>query len=232
MLGGQAAVNNARRYTRNRDDMCLLEVQTWMQAPWSGPYAEDAWRRWGGQHPGDKNPPPGVPVYWHSPRHRYGHIALSVGGGRVRSTDYPRNTYVGEATIDEISRWGGYTYLGWSDRFSGGPIPDIGAPAPRPPTPSGWASGTVFVNVCRENGHTHCTNGCDSIRNVQKRLIDLGFAIPAGVTGKWPVGGQTTAALRAWQQRNGQGGEWATGRKLGSQQARKLFAGTGLTVDG
>lgn len=231
MLGGQAAVNNARRYTRNRDDYCLAETQKWMQAPWSGPYAEDAWRRWGGQHPGDRNPPPGVPVYWHSPRHRYGHIALSVGGGKVRSTDWPRDTYVGEVSIDEMTRRWGIQYLGWSDRFSGGAIPTMAAASPRPvarPAPaqaSHFRSGVVYQHVCHEG-----VKDMDSVRNVQQRLIDLGFAIPNGPTGNWPANGQTTAALRAWQQKNGQGGEWATGRKLGTSQAQKLFAGTGMVI--
>ena len=70
--------------------MCLYTVQTWLAAPWTGPWAEDAWNRWGGQHRGDKNPPPGVPVYWHNPRRKCGHIALSLGDGRVSSTDCPR----------------------------------------------------------------------------------------------------------------------------------------------
>jgi len=134
------AVAEARRWTTNRDDMCLFTVQQWFAAPWSGPYAEEAWRRWGGQHPGDTNPPAGVPVYWHNPRSRYGHIALSVGGGVVRSTDWPRDTRVGEVTIAELTRRWGVQYLGWSDRFSGGPIQGIGGRAAPAGVPSSAAS--------------------------------------------------------------------------------------------
>ena len=127
------AVAAARATTRNRDDYCLFHVQSWLAAPWSGPYAEWAWGHWGGQHHGDRRPPPGVPVYWHSPRHKYGHIALSVGGGRIRSTDWPRDTYVGETSIDEMTRAWGIQYLGWSDRFSGGPIRGVGGAVPTRP---------------------------------------------------------------------------------------------------
>ena len=62
------AIAEARRWSSNQYGMCLYTVQTWLAAPWTGPWAEDAWNRWGGQHRGDKNPPPGVPVYWHNPR--------------------------------------------------------------------------------------------------------------------------------------------------------------------
>ena len=89
MRTSSQAVAASRAWSRNQQGMCLFTVQTWFAAPWSGPWAEDAWNRWGGQHRGDKHPPAGVPVYWHNPRSKYGHIALSVGGGRVRSTDYP-----------------------------------------------------------------------------------------------------------------------------------------------
>ena len=99
MNGAAQAVAQARRWRRNKQGMCLYTVQTWLDAPWSGPWAEDAWNRWGGHHAGDTHPPPGVPVYWHNPRSKYGHIALSVGGGRVRSTDWPGATYVGEKRL-------------------------------------------------------------------------------------------------------------------------------------
>lgn len=128
------AVAYARRYSRYQTQMCLNAVQTWLGAPWSGPYAMWAWQQARHRHPGDKHPPPGVPVWWSSAASRYGHIALSVGGGRVRSTDYPSRGQVGEATIDQITRWGTrYTYQGWAEDLGGQRIPGIGStPAPAP----------------------------------------------------------------------------------------------------
>lgn len=156
MRTGPDAVAASRRDRRNRDDYCLYHVQTWLDAPWSGPYAEDAWRRWGGQHKGDRRPPAGAPVYWHSPRHKYGHIALSVGGGRVRSTDWPRDTYVGEVSIDEMTRRWNLVYLGWSDRFSGGAIQGLGQapPArPRPSTPPPRKAPDMFIGIAGRHAH-------------------------------------------------------------------------------
>ena len=132
MRTGPQAVAAARTWRTNSRGMCLYTVQTWLGAPWSGPWAEDAWHRWGGHHHG-QHPPPGVPVYWHNPRSKFGHIALSVGGGRVRSTDWPRARRVSEATIDAITAGWNLRYLGWSDRFSGGTIQGIGTTPPPPP---------------------------------------------------------------------------------------------------
>jgi len=84
-------------------------------------------------------PPAGAPVYWAGYAH--GHIAVSVGGGRVRSTDWPIKGQVSEVDIETITRDWGITYRGWSRDFAGDPIPGlekkvIPAPAasiPKPP---------------------------------------------------------------------------------------------------
>jgi len=90
------------------------------------PYALHAWRGAEHKHPGDKNPPAGVPVYWdHGTQNVWGHVALSVGGGRVRSTGIGRPTDVGELTIDELSRSWGRTYLGWAEDMYGTRIPGV-----------------------------------------------------------------------------------------------------------
>lgn len=66
----------------------------------------------------DKNPPAGAPVYWSGYQH--GHIAISVGGGRVRSTDCPTNGRVSELAIADIpKRWPGLTYRGYGLDFAG-----------------------------------------------------------------------------------------------------------------
>jgi hypothetical protein len=90
------------------------------------PYALHAWRGAKHRHPGDKRPPAGVPVYWdHGTSNHFGHVALSVGGGRVRSTGIGKPTDVGELTIDELSRSWGRTYLGWAEDMYGTRIPGI-----------------------------------------------------------------------------------------------------------
>jgi hypothetical protein len=79
-------------------------------------------------------PPAGAPVYWAGGRH--GHIAVSVGGGRVRSTDWPTLGQVGEVDINTIGREWGITYRGWSRDFCGDPIPGLEKKVPPPPKPA------------------------------------------------------------------------------------------------
>jgi hypothetical protein len=199
--------------------MCLYHVQTWLGAPWSGPYAEWSWHKWGGQHPGDKNPPPGVPVYWHNPRSKYGHIALSVGGGRVRTTDFPRG-HVSEHSIDYVTRAWGLRYLGWSSRIGGRSIPGIRSSAPSRSHGSGHH---VYVNKLH-----YGQKNSDSVKEMQRRLIKLGFRIPAGVTGNYF--GQTDRAVRAWQRHIGDRPDRAGHSSIGPRQAARLFRGAGVTI--
>ena len=221
MRSASEAVRYARRFTTNRRGMCLYHVQTWLGAPWSGPYAEWAYHKWGGQHPGDKNPPPGVPVYWHNPRSRYGHIALSVGGGRVRSTDWPGSGRVSELSIDQMTRAWGLQYLGWSSRIGGQAIPGIGSSTPSRSHGSGRH---VYVNKLH-----YGVKDSDSVREAQKRLIALGFHIPAGATGNYF--GQTDSAVRKWQGSIHDSVDRAGHSSLGPRQTARLFRGvSGITI--
>jgi hypothetical protein len=104
--------------------MCLWTVQEWFAAPHLHP---DAWTH--AQHVdligGD--PPPGVPV-WYGPGtgSRFGHVALSLGGGRIRSTDCPRDGVVGDTDLHWPQRRWGHDYRGWSASIGGQDIPGIG----------------------------------------------------------------------------------------------------------
>jgi len=67
----------------------------------------------------DSNPPPGALVYWDTGQ--YGHIALSVGGGKVASTDFVHKGQEDVVPIADITaKWG--TYLGWSNPFYDGKV--------------------------------------------------------------------------------------------------------------
>jgi hypothetical protein len=217
------AVAQARRYRTNRVGMCLFHVQSWLGAPWSGPYAYWAWQHARHKHPGDKNPPPGVPVYWSGGR--YGHIALSVGGGRVRSTDWPRRGHVGECTIDQLSRAWGKRYAGWAADIGGQNIPGVGHPAPRPAPRGGGGTvrGVAYVSKLH-----YGQRNSDSVKALQRRLIQLGFRIAAGATGNYF--GQTDAAVRAWQRKIGDRPDAAGRSSIGPRQAARIFRGTGVTV--
>lgn len=107
------AIVFAKRYINCAVGICLWYVQHWFGTSHRYPSAIAQWSAAKRRHAGDRNPPAGVPVYWSGGQ--YGHVALSLGGGRVRSTDWPSRGRVGECTIDELSRAWGKTYLGWSE---------------------------------------------------------------------------------------------------------------------
>lgn len=77
----------------------------------------------------DRHPPRGAPVAFHGGSHGYGHRAISLGNGQVRSTDMTSSAYspghVGTTTIDQIERHMGVHYTGWSESIDGYLIPGL-----------------------------------------------------------------------------------------------------------
>lgn len=65
-------------------------------------------------------PPAGAPVYWGGGQ--YGHIAISLGGGNCRSTDYPSKGRIGTVSIKSLTRLWRLTYRGWSRDYGDKPI--------------------------------------------------------------------------------------------------------------
>lgn len=81
------------------------------------------------RHPDDRSAPRGVPLAWKGGSHGFGHRAVSLGHGRIRSTDmsvdghYSPGT-VSTVTLDQIhSAMPLLEYLGWSDTMDGVDIP-------------------------------------------------------------------------------------------------------------
>lgn len=85
--------------------------------------ATEAWYESLGQHPGDRNPPAGVPVWW-GPKSSSsaGDVVISLGGGNVVATDWPYGGQIGICTIDERERQIGRPYLGWTEYIFDQPI--------------------------------------------------------------------------------------------------------------
>jgi hypothetical protein len=165
----EQALSLARRYTTCRVGMCLWTVQEWYGAPHAFPSAWSQWTNSRRQHPGDRNPPEGVPVLYAGGRH--GHIALSTGRG-TRSTDAPTNGQVAEVDLDwPLRRWG-HHYLGWIGDLGGQVIPSIGD-AP----PCGYGSCTVHLAKLRSGQHDS-----DSVRILQQTLNAHRLAPPGDVT--------------------------------------------------
>ncbi len=61
--------------------------------------------------------PAGVPVYWAGGK--YGHVALSTGGGRIISTDFPDSGKIGVGTIAGLTSKWNKQLLGWTEDING-----------------------------------------------------------------------------------------------------------------
>jgi len=85
------------------------------------PSAQAAWDGAQKKHPTkDRNSvPPGVPVYFAGGSKGYGHAAVSLGKGLVRSTDWPSAYAVGTARITDLERSWGQRFLGWTEDVNG-----------------------------------------------------------------------------------------------------------------
>lgn len=83
----EETIANARKTTRNDVGMCLWYSQEWAETPHRYPDASSQWANAKYRHAGDRNPPPGAPVSWTGGSKGYGHSAISVGNGRVRTID-------------------------------------------------------------------------------------------------------------------------------------------------
>ncbi len=120
------SVARARSYATYRVGYCLNFVWNAIASPQhlGIPDANAGWAATKNRQT-SLTPPPGVPVYWAGGDH--GHVAISVGGGRVRSTDFPRKGSVGEVGIADLTRAWHLTYRGWGSDYCGYPIPGVSA---------------------------------------------------------------------------------------------------------
>jgi hypothetical protein len=116
------AIDNAQATTRCDPGYCLRYVRTWLEIGSHYASAIDAWNGAAYRHPGDRNPPPGVPLFYAGGQ--YGHIVLGLHQApNMRTTDAPSS---GKVTTQEIAwceqAWG-YDYLGWTEDLNTVTIP-------------------------------------------------------------------------------------------------------------
>jgi hypothetical protein len=126
------AVSRAYSWTSYPVGMCLNFVWKCLNYPVaSGLYdANAAWaaatmKRY------TTSPPAGAPVYFAGGAH--GHVAISLGGGKIRSTDWPEKGRVGNTTISYLATRWGQRYRGWSADYAGHPIRNLGGTVTYPP---------------------------------------------------------------------------------------------------
>lgn len=89
------------------------------------PDATTAWKHTQHRHAGNRNPPRGAPVYWTGGSHGYGHIAISLGGGRVRSTDAGGSGRVATVDLGWVEQAWGLPYAGWAEDINDVTIPGL-----------------------------------------------------------------------------------------------------------
>lgn len=163
------AIRELGSASRDWTGYCLMFVRTCLGIPKKYNSAIEAWE-------GAKNkrttgtPPAGVPLFWRGGK--FGHVALSAGGGYCYSTDIKRRGKVDKVLIGEIKKRWGYTYLGWTLDLNGQPV---NLPAP-PPAPSVSISLKALQYSARNPGK-YLPGGTDDVVNVKGYLVRHGYAL-------------------------------------------------------
>lgn len=141
----ETAARRAEAAVTNTPGMCQAWTDAMFGAPAVGDFdgnghatAIDGWAsEHGHQHPGDRNPPRGTPVAYSGGSAGSGHRAVSLGNGKIRSTDAAGEGHVATVDLNWPEVHWGLHYLGWSDTVSGIPIPKPTPPPPPRPTSRG-----------------------------------------------------------------------------------------------
>jgi hypothetical protein len=122
--GVMKAVQNATACTSWAEGMCLQAVRTWWGIAPGALTAIGAWRAVPTDlRHGFYTPPEGVAVFWGGGAAGDGHVALSLGGGYIRTVSVIGTTNVTTDTLaypTNVDR--NLTYLGWTELLNGYPI--------------------------------------------------------------------------------------------------------------
>ncbi len=135
----EEAAKRAEASKTNSPGMCQAWTRTMFGAPAVGDVdrdgdadAVDGWKSEpASKRHTDRNPPRGVPVAWSGGANGFGHRAISLGNGKIRSTDAGGRGKVATVDLDWVEKNWGLKYLGWSETISGQQIP-LGPKAPEP----------------------------------------------------------------------------------------------------
>lgn len=117
----------AKSSTVNLPGRCLTWSREQAGIPSKYVDAATAWHYATGRRPGDADPPRGAAVYWTGGTNGYGHVAISVGNGIVRSSDAAGAGRVGTIKIEQLTKEWGLHYAGWANSINGYRIPGVAA---------------------------------------------------------------------------------------------------------
>lgn len=101
--------------------LCLRFVRTAYGLPGVYPSAAEAWEHAQFKHRTEDvdNIPRGVPVFWLGGSSGYGHVTISVGGGRCWTNDFKRVGGIDLANCDDITARWGLDLVGWTEDVNG-----------------------------------------------------------------------------------------------------------------
>lgn len=122
----------------------------------------------------DRRPPRGVPVAFSGGSRGFGHRAVSLGNGKIRSTDMSSTGYsagnIGTTTIGQIEKSMGVKYLGWSETIGGVAIPLKPKKAPVKPKPAPPVKKSRGVKIDEALRLLKTSTTKDPFRAKQKKL--------------------------------------------------------------
>jgi hypothetical protein len=193
---GNAAVQYAMDHHSWASGMCQQFVRSCFDVGALFPSAASAWNNADHKHRVDHGAqvPRAVPVFWLGGSRGFGHVAISIGNGLVRSTDWPSSGSIGTVAIDTItSRWG-QRFQGWTEDINNVRVWT-------PSTPVQPTDNTVRLSNLLPGKTNH------DVKQVQTRLTRRGITVPR--TGYF--GPLTREAVRKWQLRLGYRGADANG---------------------
>lgn len=149
-LNGPAGADTLLSWGTYRAGYCLEAVSKALGAyhipsdrPGYYTYALRAWETTpAAQRRYDRTPPKGAVVYLSAGANGYGHVCLSMGGGRIVSTDVPSNGRIGVTTIGDLERAWGRQFLGWAAYIMGHTVTVDGSASA--PAPSGGGGSSQY----------------------------------------------------------------------------------------
>jgi hypothetical protein len=118
-------VASAKHSAFNLPGRCLQWSREQADIPQKYGDAATAWKHATGRRPHGGNPPRGAAVYWTGGSHGYGHIAISVGHHKVRSSDAGGVGRVATVSINHLSKIWHLRYAGWANSINGYKIPGV-----------------------------------------------------------------------------------------------------------
>lgn len=122
----EQSARNAEADRWNRVGYCLQQTRTWAGIPGGTSTAAQAW--WNSQRKHyDRNIPRGGFAFWTGGSRGYGHIAMSLGNGWIRSTDAAGYGVIATRSLQWFDdNWGStLDYVGWTDNLNGVTVPGV-----------------------------------------------------------------------------------------------------------